>query len=295
MSFIRTVPFGGDGGYEFDPCYVKSIGMRTGARVDALFINGTQHGGDGGDLQPSLTFDDDEYISAFYLRSDAEVDYLQFTTNLGRQIGGGGDGGYVHTSKPNIRVIALGGRSGGRLDRIAIKFIEDYVPSKFLEKGHFIIGYTAQNTKLTRYSESIYNSMSSYERITERMLQQKYSASVEGEFYAKVSASTEINIQDSELLKIKIELSEQLKSKKSEEIDIQTGMVGILLVAGDIMQGSDGKCWMFPTTDLSYSVISMSDFENVLDHYDLTGQLFTQMPGLKAKKIEKNGYTYYAS
>jgi hypothetical protein len=70
--------------------------------------------------------------------------------------------------------------------------------------------------------------------------------------------------------------------------------VGILLVQGTIMKGSDDKFWMFPTAEPSYSIIKIADVANVLDHYDLTGELYTQMPGLRSHKKNENGYVYYS-
>lgn len=59
------------------------------------------------------------------------------------------------------------------------------------------------------------------------------------------------------------------------------------------MKGSDGKVWMFPTTIVSYAVNATTDYQNVLNHYDLTGELATQMPELIQYKIEKNDYVFY--
>lgn len=50
---------------------------------------------------------------------------------------------------------------------------------------------------------------------------------------------------------------------------------------------------MFPTTVLSYAIISMDAYQNILNHYDLSGDLATQMPELKRYKTEKDGYVFY--
>ena len=50
---------------------------------------------------------------------------------------------------------------------------------------------------------------------------------------------------------------------------------------------------MYPISGASYTVVKLGEVESVLDHYDLTGQLDTQMPDLKKYKKEKNGYIYY--
>jgi hypothetical protein len=285
--------YGGGGGSEFAADYIQSLAIRSGSEVDAIIINGTKHGGGGGSMSTTLIFDSDEYISAITIRSGSRVDNLQFTTNKGRKIGGGGSGGSEHILN-NIRVIAIGGRSGSRLDQIQITYVEDYEASTLVEqRGQFVIGFTPQNTVLKEYSETTYKTSDSYENVTETMLSQQYNASIEAEYYAKVAFSTEIKYVNTQLTTVKRELSEQLVSGKYTETTIKEGQVGILLVNGTIMRGSDGKTWMFPSSILSYAVIATSDYLNVLNHYDLTGELATQMPELLKYKTEKNEYVFY--
>jgi hypothetical protein len=285
--------YGGNGGGEFAPDYIQSLAIRTGEEVDAIIINGKKNGGDGGSLSTTLIFDSDEYISQILIRSGSRVDRLEFTTNKGRKIGGGGNGG-SETVLSGIRVVAIGGRAGSRLDQIQITYVEDYVPSTLVEqRGQFVIGFTPQNTVLKEYSESTYKTSDSYENVTETMLSQQYNASVEAEYYAKVAFSTEIKYVNTQLTTVKRELSEQLVSGKYSEITIKEGQVGILLVNGTIMKGTDDEIWMYPTSILSYAVIATSDYVNVLNHYDLTGELATQMPELLKYKTEKNGYVFY--
>lgn len=290
-NIINT--YGGDGGSTFDTDYIKSLALRTGKVVDAIIINGNKHGGDGGSISTTLIFDSDEYISSITIRSGSLVDNLQFTTNKGRTIGGGGTGGSVNVLN-NIRVIAIGGKSGKKLDQIQITYVEDYQESELVEKrGQFVIGFTPQNTVLKEYNESTYKTSDSYENVTETMLSQQYNASVEAEYYAKVSFSTEIKYVNTNLTTIRRELSEQLITGKYSEMNVKEGQVGILLVNGTIMRGSDGKIWMYPNSTLSYAIIAVTDYLNVLNHYDLTGELATQMPELLKYKVEKNDYVFY--
>lgn len=285
--------FGGDGGSQFDADYIQSLAIRTGSEVDAIIINGNKHGGDGGSMSTTLVFDTDEYISSVKIRSGSRVDNLTFTTNKGRSIGGGGGGGSEQTLS-NIRVIAIGGKSGSRLDQIQITYVENYEPSTLIEsRGQFVIGFTPPNTVLKEYSENTYKTADSYENITETMLSQQYNASVEAEYYAKVAFSTEIKYVNTQMTTISHELTQELTNGKYSEVTIKDGQVGILLLNGTIMKGSDGKIWMFPTTIVSYAVIATTDYQNVLNHYDLTGELATQMPKLKQYKIEKNDYIFY--
>jgi hypothetical protein len=285
--------YGGGGGSKFDPEYIKSLAIRSGSGVDAIIINEEIHGGGGGSLSTTLEFDSDEYICSVDIRSGSRVDNLVFTTNKGRSIGGGGSGGSKYMLS-NIRVIAIGGRSGSRLDQIEISYVENYEPSKMVEiKGQFVIGYTPQNTNQEEYIEQSYKTTDSYQSITETMLSQQYNASVEAEYYAKVAVSTEIKYINTKTETISRELTEVLKTGKHTQTTIKKGQVGILSLNGTIMKGFNGEIWMFPTTLLSYSVIAISDYLNVLNHYDLTGELATQMPELLKYKVVKNDYVFY--
>jgi len=293
MSSIRTTPFGGNGGSEFGKQIVKEIGLRTGSRVDQIRINGEKHGGNGGTDRGSLTFDDNEYISRVRIRSGSEIDFVDFITNKERSISGGGDGGKSHELE-NIRVIAIGGRSGSRVDKLEILHIEGYEPSKIIEENAgFILSYTSPFQEFYEYEDSSVRTIDSYEKITESMLRQQYNASVEGEYYVKVAASTEIEIKDTTLTTVKQELHNELKHGSHRTVTIEEGYVGISLVNGTIMEGPDGKFWMYPTSEPSYSVIKIGDTANVLNHYDLTGELSTQMPDLIRHKEKEKGYIYY--
>jgi hypothetical protein len=285
--------YGGDGGDPFNAEYIQQIALRSGGEVDALIINGNHYGGDGGDMSTTLVFAADEFISTVRIRSGSRVDNLTFITNKGRQVGGGGDGGdYYEIS--NVRVIAIGGRSASRLDQIQITYVENYQASTLIKsRGQFVIGFTSQNTTLKEYNDTTYRTTDSYQNITETMLSQQYNASAEAEYYAKVAVSTEIKYVNTSTTTISHELLQELKSGSYKETTVGSGQVGVLLLDGSIMQSSDGKTWMFPTTIVSYAVISIDDYKNVLNHYDLTGELATQMPELIKFRTEKDGYVFY--
>lgn len=285
--------YGGEGGGPFGADFIRSLAIRSGSEIDAIIINGHQHGGDGGDPSNTLVFADDEFISSVVIRSGSRVDQLQFRTNKGRTLGGGGDGGDKHELN-NIRVIAIGGRSAARLDQIQITYVEDYVPSTVLqERAQFVIAFTPQNTVMKEYSDTFYRTTDSYEKITETRLSQKYSASAEAEYYAKVAVSTEIEYVNTSTSTISHELTQELKNGTYVEKTVNAGQVGVLLLNGTIMRGADGKPWMFPTTVVSYAVIAIEAYQNVLNHYDLTGELATQMPELIKYRTEKDGFVFY--
>lgn len=294
MSYIRTVSFGGEGGDVFSMAVFKELGLRTDRLVDQISLNNVPHGRNGGKDRGSLTLSSEEYFSKVEIRHDKMIDSVTFHTNKGRSIGGGGTGG-VSSTIDNARIMAVGGKSGKYVDNLRIMFIEDYKASTVVAKGQgFILSYSAPFQEFEEYTDSIYRTADSYEKVTEHMLSQTYKASVEGEYYVKVAASTEIGVKDSTLETIKKELQTELKSGKKVTQKIPEGHVGIKLVTGTVMKGAvDDEHWMFPTSETSYSVIKITDVKNLLDRYDLTGQLDTQMPELKQYKKEKYGYVYY--
>lgn len=294
QSFIRTGEYGGNGGNPFPMALVREIGMHAGGFVDQIQINGRSYGLGGGANLGSITLDDDEYISSFTIRSGEFVDSFVITTNKGRTFGGGGSGGNAVTLG-NLRVIGIGGSAGEFVDRLSIKFVEEYAPSVIEERNAgFIVAYSAPFQVFEEYNDSFYQTVDSYEKVTEYVMSQQYSASVEAEYYVKVAASTEIAITETSLETVKRELEQKLASGSRRTQTIPGGQVGVKLVHGMVMRGADGTAWMYPTTEPSYSVIPTTDVGNLLGHYDLTGELYTQMPGLRDHRTEKNGFVYYA-
>lgn len=299
MAVIKVTPFGGNGGDAFGrQVGIEEIGLSAGMYVDQIRINGNSHGGSGGDDQGSIVLADDEYICKVDIRSGVFIDNVRFTTNKGNTIGGGGDGGNPQTLN-NIRVLAIGGRAGKFVDKLDIMYVDGYQPSTIEQENvGFILSYTAPFETFYTYEKSNEKTIDFYQKITENMLTQKYSASVEGEYYVKVAASAGIEIKDSTLQTVRNELLKELSTFTSTKTKIPAGHVGISLVTGTLMKSKDDsggdKYWMFPTSGHSYSIIDIKEeYTNLEDHYDLTGQLYTQVPGLKKLKKIKNGYVYY--
>jgi hypothetical protein len=137
MSSIRTVYFGGNGGDPFAQTPVNEFGLRAGRYVDQIRVGNYVFGGDGGYDMGSISLDGDEYVSKVELRADQVLDFIRLTTNKGRIIGGGGDGGHYYVLD-NIRLISIGGRSGIFVDQVSLKYVEDYSPSQlFSENANF--------------------------------------------------------------------------------------------------------------------------------------------------------------
>ena len=117
--------FGGNGGSPFPPVVPLKLSMRTGAYVDAIILNGQRHGGNGGSPTGVLQLGDGEYVNRVVIRHGAFVDRLEFYTNLGQSLHGGGQGGSL-SSLNNVRVLKIGGRNGRYLDQIEVIYCADY-------------------------------------------------------------------------------------------------------------------------------------------------------------------------
>lgn len=122
---IKKASFGGNGGGAFEMQVVEKLSLRTGKYVDQIKINGKQHGGNGGGDRGEIVLSEDEFINKVEIRSGSLIDFVKLTTNKGRTIEGGGSGGGAHTLE-NVRVLAIGGRSGSLIDSLTFFYIEDY-------------------------------------------------------------------------------------------------------------------------------------------------------------------------
>lgn len=120
----RIYTFGGDGGNPFPEEPIREIGFAHGDYVDAIFLNGKQHGGNSGKETSRLVLAGDEYIDNMEIRAGRYIDYLRFSTNKGRWIAGGGGGG-LSTTFPNIKLLGMSGRAGVYLDYLALRMMID--------------------------------------------------------------------------------------------------------------------------------------------------------------------------
>lgn len=116
---------GGNGGSQFVGVAPRTVRLRTGAYVDRITLNGSVHGGGGGQPAGALQLRPEEYINRVVVRHGSYVDRLELYTNFGRSIVGGGAGGNP-TVLNNIRVLTIGGRAGSYLDQIQITYCRDY-------------------------------------------------------------------------------------------------------------------------------------------------------------------------
>ncbi len=115
---------GGSGGHPFGAAAVSSVPMSGGGFVDALIINGSRHGGSGRSLSETLTLRSGEYINRVVVRHGDFIDRLEFHTNQGSSISGGGTG-CNETVLQNVRVTHTGGRAGDFVDQITVAHCDE--------------------------------------------------------------------------------------------------------------------------------------------------------------------------
>lgn len=297
MSRIITKYFGGNGGGQFpDSVNIRSIGISCGQYIDQIRINRNAYGGNGGGKMDDITLSSDDYISKIEINSGQFIDHLKFTFNNNCTYEGGGSGG-GRTVLDNIRVISFAGRAGQYLDQLAVKYVENYIPSKIIDNNaKFILKFFAPGTETIEYRESEKRTLDFYQLVTEKMLETKISSSVEAEYGAKVSASLEIDLKSTETETISNTIENILKEAKTITTKIDAKHIAIQLMNGTLMQGEDGNYWVMPGNPETFETINinLTDLSLVNNCYDLTDQLANQMIGLSAYKKNLYGISYYA-
>lgn len=300
MSIVTT-PIGGDGGKSFEIQAVRTIGFRSGNRVDALVLNGSRKGGKGGSESQVLELQGDEYIEHMEIwdkkhkTKSQRIHKISLRTSRGRTLSAGKASGRK-TTLSDVRVLGLGGNSGGELDKLRIRYIKDYTPSAVLEQGALaVIGVIPQgqttetfvSSRLSRLSASslFLEIVSSVESTTE-------TGGAVGEFTAKASTTFGLSVTTSSEFREEIET----ETFESERITYAppAGHVGLEVIQIDVFEASDGTIWQFPVSEPSIVSTPVAStpalFANV---YDMTGTLSLTFPALSQERIEKNGQDYY--
>ncbi|WP_430257677.1 jacalin-like lectin [Neorhizobium sp. IRS_2294] len=121
----KIYTFGALGGQPFQDQQIREIGLSAGDWIDALYLNGHRYGGHHGRDTPRLVLESDEFIDSIDIRYGSRIDYLRFSTNKGRWIEGGGNGGTAHPPFRDIRLLGIAGRSAVYLDRIELRMLID--------------------------------------------------------------------------------------------------------------------------------------------------------------------------
>jgi hypothetical protein len=269
---LLTPSFGSNsGGAPFTFEYPQSIGLSTAAEVDALFLNGTQHGGDGGGTRTDATLADGDYWNYFSVRHAGRVDYLEFRSRNGQVVAGGGRGGEP-AALSGIRILGIAGRAGARLDQIVVKYIPNYQPSTRVQpRVKVIVDVQAGPVTIKTYTDQSAQSAQSFERTIEHMSEFTMTASAEGELFSSFSVSTGLKIQDTSREFMKRSSEDVLKSGRSMEKPIPADQVGFLIAEMDVMRDANGRFWMLPRNSSFWLYLKDSDFGRLNGFYDMTG------------------------
>lgn len=275
--------FGGTGGVAFEPSVVRSIGIRSGKFVDALVLNGVNHGGIGGVPSTVYTLEGDDYINHIDIRSGGYVDYLSFRTKNDLNLSGGGPGG-APQSLSNIRVTRLSGRSGGFLDQLSIEYVPNYAESVVAQAGRqAIFAFSPPGSQIQEYQEREIQTLRAYESILTTMLAQlDASGSVDlAMLAAKASGSLSVT-EDTKTVRESLE--ERKKSGTAQTISVPDNAVGLLVGAVSVMRAPGGNFWLKPEMPPSWTVFKKSQWQSVFGYFDVTGSAAATQMGLHTKE-----------
>lgn len=299
---VESAEYGGTGGAPFKRVDVKEIKLRHGSVVDALLLNGIQHGGSGGKPSTGLKLRENEYISEVEIRYGNVVDRLAFKTNLGGSISGGGHGGRAVLLK-NIRVLKIGGRSGNLLDAIEIQYVKNYKPSLAVPggKANFIIDIRPPSSKYESYKQERYESINTYTKVSQigvkANISSTVSAGVEAEYFAKMSRTIGVSFENTTTETVHEESKKLLDRKETVTHTVGAKEVAVQIISGQIMQAPDGKFWMQPNGKPQWIKFDIdgergtSQYKNLNGVFDLTDKLHIQIASLEPKR--EKGWARY--
>ena len=301
MSIV-TKPIGGDGGKSFEIAAVRTIGFRSGNRVDALVLNGSRKGGGGGRESQVLELQGDEYIEHMEIWANkhknrsTRIHKIFLRTSRGRTLSVGKASG-TKTTLSGVRVLGLGGKSGAELDKLRVRYIENYTPSDIIEQGALaVIGVIPQGQTTETFVSSRVSKLSAsslFLEIVSTVETSTETGGAVGEFTAKASSTFGLSVTTSSEFREEIE-SETFESEKITYAP-PAGHVGLEVIQIDVFKASDGTIWQFPVSEPSIVSTPVAStpalFANV---YDMTGTLSLNFPALAQDRIEKNGQDYYA-
>lgn len=303
---IETRALGGEGGKPFDIEAIQEVGVRSGERIDALFLNGDRHGGGGGKERERFTLLQDEYIEYLAVRHGRKIDRLEFRTNFGRHMKHGGGGG-KQTVMENIRVLGLGGRSGNELDKLRIHYIKDYTPSQIVEgRQTAVIGIVPPGEQIETFVSSRVSRLNSTRRLFETTFSAEQSSGAEasfgageGEFVAKTNRTFGFT---------QTSTREFINQIQTEEVDSETrtrspetGFAGLEVVQVEVFKvdnkdrGLDDAYWVYPVAEPEYiEVREEIGIPPQLSVLDMTGVMALQLPVMASRQEIRFGRDFYA-
>jgi hypothetical protein len=233
------------------------------------------------------------------VQSGASIDYMKLTTNLGRSVSGGvAKSGSKVEQLGDVRILSLSGTNGWYLSTINIDYVDNYKPSKVVEKKvPMIIETLPGNQEVTQFSSAENATAASTVTVNKTHFGVDANASVEAEYGATFKASVDMKYSTDSREKVSTSVMETLKTSTKTKIKIPDGSVGVRVVLVDIMQSADGGFWVSPAVTLPNEPLATLPEKTAADSlcntYDLTGTADVQIPNLRSSKETRNGLVYY--
>jgi hypothetical protein len=284
----RTLTFGNTLTNPFPATDPRSLGLRTGAAVDAIIINGNRYGGHGGwNVTPIETLRADDYWTEIEVGHGNVIDYLRLRSREGREVAGGGQGGRREIIS-GIRVIGIGGYSRGLVDQLSFEVLEGYQPSAVVERHvEFVLDIAMGGQTFKSFMNQTTRTFQSYQLVTEKMVAWNINESAEIDLIGKFKRSIDYKTSTTDTTTIRREIDEKVEAGQSQDQVIAAGEAAFLICRGDIMKDSDGAPWMAPTSDADWVLLPDERFKELAGKYDITGGAAAQA-GLTSDMI--NGF-----
>ena len=283
----RTMVLGGGGGTAFGLTNPKSIGLRSGPLVNAIIINGLQHGGGGGSATSIESLDGDDYWSQILVHSGNVIDYLSLTSRDGRTVAGGGGGG-TPLNLQNVRIMAIGGRAYEFVDSLLIDVVIDYVASECVVKNATIVlDMAIAGSTIEKFQSQNDRFLDSYQKVLQIMESYKTNVSADAQQVGKISSSVDYELTITDTTTVKHDIEQILLKSLRQTVTVGAGTTAFLLAKADIMKDSDGNHWLSPTTDATWGLKAPAEYSALVGLYDLTSAVQFQT-GLQSKEV--NGF-----
>lgn len=274
------VRYGGNGGAPFPRRLVNSIGITEskgggggGVRLASIYLNDRRFGYASGTLRGELYFDDGEYINSFVLRSSRGlVDRFWLTTNLGRRIRAGGwNKDAREIRRTGVRVCTIGGRSGGRIDRLDIEYVTNYRPSRRIAANQAaVLEVIPPNSSFERTVRTQDKRLETFRRLFTRTNSFSGKANIGVELLSALKlggeAATQVTSTDTSEMARQIE---RVLETSFRHVFATEDHYAFVVVPVDVHQDPDGVTFVVPTAVEATLIYQPSEYERLLGYINL--------------------------
>ncbi|WP_333834729.1 hypothetical protein [Rubrimonas sp.] len=278
----EVVRFGGGGGAAFPRRFVTSLGITeskggggSGVRLASLYLNDRRFGYASGNLRGELFFENGEYIDSFVLRSSRGlIDRFWLTTNKGRRIRAGGwNNDATEVRRSGVRVSTIGGRSGGRIDRLEIEYVANYVPSRRIAVGETaVLEFIPPNSSFERTERTVDKRLETFRRLFTRTEIKSRKANIGVELLEVLSLGGEFSTQvtSTDTLEMTRQIERVLETSRKHVF--ATGENYAFVIAPvDVHRDADGVTFVVPTSIEATVVYTPGEYDRLLGYINLYG------------------------